>query len=233
MITIGRASDNNIVIDAGFDDVSEHHATISRTGDNYYFFEDHSSNGSFINNQTIHNQTIIIKHGDKIQLSPTCSIMWQQVDALLDNEGTKQPNNSNESTGNASSQDKKEPVSEQNAATETFKPECVGKFNWGAFWFPGLWGFFNNIWWLLGAMIIIDSLDVFIEGPNVAIISVVIRIVIGLIYGFSGNETVWKQGKVLTKEAAIKFDKKQRRWNTIGLIVGIPTCLLLFLMWFM
>ena len=169
MITIGRASDNKLVIDACFDDVSEHHASISRMGDNYYVFEDHSSIGSIINNQPVHNQAIIIKHGDKIQLSPTCSIMWQQIDALLvDNEGTKPQNNSNESTGNASNQVENEPVSGQNAATETYKPECVGKFNWGAFWFPGLWGFFNNIWWLLGAMIIIDSLEVFIEGEDVA-----------------------------------------------------------------
>lgn len=228
MITIGRASDNNIVIDAGFDDVSEHHATISRMGDSYYLFEDHSSNGSFINNQSIHNQTVIVKHGDKIQLSPTCSIMWQQIDALLvENEETKQQNKSNDSTSKGNNQD--EPVSEQNVATETYKPECVGKFNWGAFWFPGLWGFFNNIWWLLPVMVILFIIDTFNEDLTIAILSFVIQLVIGFIYGINGNETVWKQGKVLTKEDAIKFDKKQRRWNIVGLIIGIPFCLLLFL----
>lgn len=81
-ITIGRDSRCDIVIDARWDTVSNQHADIERRGDCLIFY-DHSSNGTIINNQKIHNRDIGIYPGDRIFLAGIFELEWNVINSYF------------------------------------------------------------------------------------------------------------------------------------------------------
>ena len=75
-ITIGRASGSDIRIDERWDTVSNEHAEIESI-DNGLLFYDHSSNGTSINGQKIHNTNVPIYPGDEILLAGVYRLDWE------------------------------------------------------------------------------------------------------------------------------------------------------------
>lgn len=78
MITIGRSSRCTISVDQRYDTVSNEHANIDQQG-NALVYYDHSSNGTVINGQKIHNDHVNIYPGDKILLAGVYELTWQQI----------------------------------------------------------------------------------------------------------------------------------------------------------
>lgn len=81
-ITIGRDSHNDIRIDEQWDTVSNRHGEISYE-DGKLTFIDHSSNGTVINGQKIHNTSVGIYPGDTIQLANVFDLEWNIIDCFF------------------------------------------------------------------------------------------------------------------------------------------------------
>ena len=66
-ITIGRSSDNNIVVDNKL--TSRHHAVIQKIKDAYFIKDEKSTNGTFLNGQRIPPEKYVkLNPGDKITI---------------------------------------------------------------------------------------------------------------------------------------------------------------------
>lgn len=77
-ITIGRSTSSDVIIDERWDTVSNNHADIElREGQ--LIFIDHSSNGTTINGQKIHNTTVGIYQGDVIMLAGRVELSWETI----------------------------------------------------------------------------------------------------------------------------------------------------------
>lgn len=83
-IKIGRADDNNIIVPERYDTVSNYHADIEKQGDILVFF-DHSSNGTIINGQNVHNTNVNIFPGDKIVVAGIYEIGWDVINQYFPN----------------------------------------------------------------------------------------------------------------------------------------------------
>ena len=81
-ITIGRNAQSNIVVDAQYNTVSGNHATISYDGSTYTL-QDHSTNGTYINGNRIHNASCQIRKGDHITLGSQYVLNMNEVISLL------------------------------------------------------------------------------------------------------------------------------------------------------
>lgn len=85
-ITIGRDPDSTIVISEDYDIVSNEHADIELQGSDIMFI-DHSSNGTIINGQKIHGQSVKIFPHDKIMLAGVCQLDWAQINQYIPRQG--------------------------------------------------------------------------------------------------------------------------------------------------
>ncbi len=79
-IRIGRADSNDIVVDESNTHVSNEHAVITKEDDGTYTYEDRSTNGSKINGQIVHKQTVKIEPGDEIILAGQYHLLWNEID---------------------------------------------------------------------------------------------------------------------------------------------------------
>ena len=73
-ITIGRASDNDIVYDV--QSISNHHADVV-VSNGRVTITDHSTNGTWINGRKLHNDSCEIREGDKILFPGNVSLDWR------------------------------------------------------------------------------------------------------------------------------------------------------------
>jgi len=77
-IRIGRSPESNVIIEERWDTVSNDHADIElRNGE--LVFIDHSSNGTIINKQKIHNREVGIYPGDNIMLAGVYELSWDLI----------------------------------------------------------------------------------------------------------------------------------------------------------
>ena len=81
-ITIGRAPGSDIRIEERWDTVSNEHAEIESTGSSLLFY-DHSSNGTSINGQKIHNTNVPIYPGDEILLAGVYRLDWEMLERFF------------------------------------------------------------------------------------------------------------------------------------------------------
>lgn len=81
-ITIGRDSHNDVRIDEQWDTVSNRHGEISYENGKLTFI-DHSSNGTVINGQKIHNTSVGIYPGDTIRLANVFDLEWNVIDRFF------------------------------------------------------------------------------------------------------------------------------------------------------
>lgn len=84
-ITIGRDPRSDVRIDEQWDMVSNNHCDITRRG-NELIFIDHSSNGTVINGQKIHNTSVGINPGDKIVLANMFELQWNVINRYFPNQ---------------------------------------------------------------------------------------------------------------------------------------------------
>mgnify|MGYP003472378657 CR=1 FL=1 len=77
-ITIGRASENDIVFEQ-VDTISSYHSEIIIDGSGNITYNDHSTNGSWVNGQKIHKTSCVVKEGDTIMLPGDVIIEWNQI----------------------------------------------------------------------------------------------------------------------------------------------------------
>ncbi|MCC8071637.1 MAG: FHA domain-containing protein [Bacteroidales bacterium] len=80
LITIGRATDSLICVPDSkeFETVSNNHATLSLVGDKM-LYRDHSTNGTIINGQKIHNREVEVHPGDHVILAAVYPLEWNDV----------------------------------------------------------------------------------------------------------------------------------------------------------
>ncbi len=81
-ITIGRDSSNDIHIDEQWDTVSNRHGEISYENGKLTFI-DHSSNGTVINGQKVHNTSVGIYPGDSIRLANALDLEWSVLNRFF------------------------------------------------------------------------------------------------------------------------------------------------------
>ncbi len=101
-ITIGRDSSNDIRIDESWDTVSNLHGEISYENGKLTFI-DHSSNGTVINGQKIHNNSVDIYQGDSIRLANAFDLDWIVINRFFPEQHrptvTRNIRNENQSVG--------------------------------------------------------------------------------------------------------------------------------------
>lgn len=81
-ITIGRAPGSDIRVPDSFDTVSNSHADIELKNGALEFI-DHSSNGTTINGQKVHNTTVGIYPGDDILLAKSYAVEWPVIESFF------------------------------------------------------------------------------------------------------------------------------------------------------
>ena len=73
-ITIGRETDNNIVIDSKL--ASRHHCVIQKIRDAYFLKDENSTNGTFLNGRRIPSDKYVrLNPGDKLTIGSSNLIM--------------------------------------------------------------------------------------------------------------------------------------------------------------
>jgi hypothetical protein len=77
-VTIGRSKRSDIHIDQSWDTVSNDHAELMLEGDSLKFV-DHSTNGTLINGQKVHNRAVEIFQGDRILLAGVYELNWNVI----------------------------------------------------------------------------------------------------------------------------------------------------------
>ncbi len=207
-ITIGRDRTCSIQVDERFDTVSHNHAEIERTTDGRLLFIDHSTNGSTVNGQKIHNGSTYVNEGERIMLANAYDVSWNDVLAML-----PRPNPSRVTVQHNIHSD---PDYQSGRATNRYVPpvmpganvsqpqpsglteEELRRWNWGGFLLSWIWGLGNNVWWALLALI-----------PGISL-------VVAIMLGLRGTRASWEAGKW---SSPAQFWESQRRWTFAGLIV--------------
>lgn len=183
-VTVGRSNNCDIYLDARCKYASNMHATIFSDG-NQLMYKDTSTNGTMINNVNVHKRSIPINRGDIIMIAGKYPLSWNQIDSFFPNSSNKQMN----IIASAFPQPQSARVQQQ---------PNTSKWNWGAFFLPGIWGLFNGCWWLL----LLSFLPIY---P-----------VVNIIAGIKGNEWAWNNK---TWNSVQDFENTQDTWNKVGLVL--------------
>lgn len=77
-VTIGRSQENDVVFEQ-VDTISSYHSEIVIDDSGIITYNDHSTNGSWINGQKIHKTSCVVKEGDIIMLPGDVIIEWNQI----------------------------------------------------------------------------------------------------------------------------------------------------------
>ncbi len=210
-ITIGRNPQNTIVVNAQYNTVSGSHATISRNG-NTLTFEDHSTNGSYVNGQKVHHSSITIQQGDIITLGHQYTLNMNDVLRYMG--GSRDTQRTPQVPGTA--REIPTPIVRQEpqhaeAPAPKAEPNNLNSFNWGAFLLSWIWGCGNGIYWPLIVLI-----------PGVGW---VVGIVIPFVLGFNGNRMAWEK----YNDSALAFEDKQASWTKGAWIYVICVFILSFI----
>lgn len=82
-ISIGRSSQNDIVILDRTDRVSRFHAELFVNPDRTYTLIDKSTHGTTVNGQLLHNSSRQVKYGDRIMFADSAQLDWSSVINLV------------------------------------------------------------------------------------------------------------------------------------------------------
>lgn len=216
-ITIGRNTQSNIVVDAQYKTVSTNHATIFYDGGTY-ILQDHSTNGTYINGNQIHNTSSQIRQGDHITLGSQYVLNMNEVVSLLGGGRATQRRVDAPATQRYAPQVPAQPMNQQidinvgNAECPNYnqelerEPANLHNFNWGAFWLTWIWGVCNGVWIALLCFI-----------PFIGFI-------MQFVLGFKGNEWAWEQQK--HSKSASDFESSQSSWATAGWVILLISLLI-------
>ena len=206
-ITIGRNAQSTIVVSSQYNTVSGNHATITKEG-NSYILEDHSTNGTYINGTRILRTSCQIRPSDHITLGTQYVLDFSLVQNLLGSGRATQRFAETPATARVTPMQapQQAPLNQQininvGAHAQEFQretPQCLNKWNWGAFCLGWIWGVGNGVYWPLITLI-----------PYVGQVAALIII---FILGANGSRYAWKK---YTGSAA-DFDAKQHSWAVAG-----------------
>jgi len=195
-ITIGRNPGSTIVVDSRYSTVSGSHATITESRGSVVF-TDHSTNGSFVNGNRIQNSSVTLHRGDRVSLGRDYILNLDAVFSRLSlgaepsyghNPTMRMNNLQNQGYGY------------QNETRRNATPECLGRWNWGAFLFGWIWAICHGIYWPLVTLI-----------PYIGWAA---SLIISIVLGVKGNEMAWAK----FNGSAPDFDNQQEKWKKYGLI---------------
>lgn len=102
-----------------------------------------------------------------------------------------------------------------NAVTALSEPSCLGKWCWGGFLMPGLWGVFNGVYWPLVVGIISAACSM----NNADIVGMLLTITTSIILGIKGHRLSWTHFK--DELDATKFDQRMSGWNVAGIMISV------------
>ena len=232
IINIGRALENDIVIDQSYGRVSNEHASI-QIQDGQLIFIDHSSNGTLINGRMIHNQSIGIQNGDLIILANEYKLSWSDIlkhfpslqrkterfdgsQVIRENERKTEVYNKdsqqNDASVNGSNVGKKyidvdtSSIGQLSDYTQFEVDEYLEKFNYGACLSSWMWAICQHIYWPL--LIIPISL--------VPYIGQVCSLFLCAYLGINGNKLAWRKS---TDRQFGQFVRRQRKWVVMGVFL--------------
>lgn len=78
-ISIGRSSQNDYVINDRTNTVSRFHADLFDNGDGSFTLSDHSTYGTNVNGQRLHNSSRQVRYGDSVVFANTSQFDWSAV----------------------------------------------------------------------------------------------------------------------------------------------------------
>ena len=188
-LTIGRNPKSTIVVSSQYDTVSGDHATITKDG-NSFILEDHSTNGTYVNGVHVHGKSCKISPTDRITLGKLYNVDLEKVWSILSPGRETQYRPAESGTAR-----------EVLSGTPQALPNCLEKWNWGAFLLGWIWGIGNGVYWPLICLI-----------PYVGQIA---SIIIIFILGANGSHYAWDK----FNGTAAEFDEKQRNWSIAGIAV--------------
>lgn len=219
ILTIGRNTNNTIVVPSSYSTVSGSHATIY-IDNGEYVYEDHSSNGSYINGVKLHHEKITISPNDVILLSSQYrldnNMVFQEVKGTrmeyLSPRGRSterfsrgdypplvQPPVYGPTSPDNRGTDKPDHPSDNVSGFASNEPSNLHSFNFGAFIFGWIWGICNGVYIALLTLI-----------PA-------INLIMSIVLGVKGNEWAWeKQKSTVTPQS---FVQNQKRWSKAALII--------------
>ena len=244
-ISIGRDPQSDIVIDERWDTVSNEHAYIEERDGKLTFF-DHSSNGTVINNQKIHNIDVGIYPGDVIMLAGKFELTWNVINryfpqiqrpTVVRNVRAEKDVDSGRKTvqRQENQQDPKgsrptEQISHQRQGIAQFASSTTGEkiSNYGvenAFSQAEIdqetqkwnWGAFFCTWIWAVYHKLYWPLAIVVVGC-IPYLGQVAVLVLSVYLGYTGSEKAWNSGRYDTFEA---YKSAQKKWAIAGIVVFI------------
>lgn len=206
-VTIGRSNDCDIFLDPRCRYASSHHATLYYDG-NQLMYRDTSTNGTMVNNISVHHRAVPIHPGDVIMLAGQYPLTWNQILEFFPYQA-QQP-------GPRPPQPQPQPHPQQPVYDE--EPD-LSKWCWGAFSLSWLWGFFNGCWWMFLVNLGIGILYALgLVVPGLSIVAGIIALVVAIYFGSKGTEWAWNNRQW---NSVADFQQTQKGWNIAGGIVFI------------
>lgn len=244
-ISIGRDPLSDIVVDDYWDTVSNEHADIElRDGD--LIFYDHSSNGSVINKQKIHNTNVGIYPGDSIMLAGKYELKWEIINQYFPQSQRptviRNVRVENSSVGRKTVQQGDSNLHDSNSsrATEQFAPRQHSFIQQGAtvvgdrndnFGVENTysqaeidkeiekwnWGAFFCSWIWAAYHKIYWPLAIIIVGC-IPYLGQVSVLVLSVYLGFTGSAKAWNSGRYTDFES---YKSAQKKWAAVGVLLFI------------
>ncbi|HJC92773.1 MAG TPA: FHA domain-containing protein [Candidatus Phocaeicola excrementigallinarum] len=252
IIKIGRnPKSNDIIIPEEYDTVSNNHAEIEQQG-NGLIYHDHSTNGTVINGQKIHNTDVRVFPEDRILLAGVYELDWRVIRQYFPNlsrptvashvsaGGGRQTVRLSTPTVPLSSQHKDRPTEPFHTSERRASPtDSVRKDNFGqanAYSQAEIdaairrwnWGAFFCSWIWAAFHKTYWPLFILIVGL-IPYIGQVCSLALSVYLGISGSKIAWECGKYADFES---YKNAQRNWTIIGLILfilgGLASAFLVF-----
>jgi hypothetical protein len=201
-ITVGRDRRCDIYLDAACQYASKMHGTIYYDGSEL-MFRDASTNGTYINNVMVHNRAVPIRRGDTIMIAGQYPLSWAQIDSFF--PPSDRPLNPVPAAPHA--------PSVPTPAVPSAEQPNLGKWNWGAFFLGGIWGFFNGCWWIF---LVYLGIYLCCMVPILNLFAGIGSIVFWIMTGVKGTEWAWNNR---TWDSVEDFERTQHSWAVAGVCI--------------
>lgn len=195
-ITIGRNPGSTIVVDPRFAKVSGNHATIVVNGSSVVF-QDHSTNGSTVNGAYIHNSSCQLRNGDSVILAREYTLDVTKVFSMTGSGNSIQTQRLENQYGRYNGGHDYE---YRQGGDSRSVPQCLEKWNWGAFLLGWIWAICHGIYWPLITLI-----------PYIGWVA---SFVINIILGVNGSKMAWQK----FNGSADEFDEKEEKWKKYSIV---------------
>jgi len=204
-VTVGRSSYSDILINERCVCASNTHALIYDGGQSL-MLRDTSTNGTLVNNQMVHRQTVFINRGDVILLAGKYLLPWSEIDRFF--PVVYKPTMLNQRVLPISTIVDHNSLLPDKFSIKFLTDECeieheINKWNWGAFFLYPYWGFANGMWWAF-------FIGIFFGWSFIP----------SIIFGINGSKWAWKYKKWRNLEHFTSVQVSWKNWG-IGVLIII------------